>query len=131
MKPTGWEQLTNNFPDHSVITAILGICEYGARMGYEGQRATITIYLNLAISQAESDLVTPDIAFECNKKRLKIYPNFLLYPKPYTASPLGLVDKSDSGKRSIHHVSYPVGDPSAIKHGIPEPYGAIAVEILL
>ena len=77
-------------------------------------------------SETEADLVTADIAAEYCKKHLEIYPNFSSLPRHYTASPLGLVDKSDGGKRRIHHLSYLVGDPSAINQGIPEPYRAIA-----
>jgi len=39
----GWERATLDYLDRVVITVILGICRYGARIGYEGHRETPTI----------------------------------------------------------------------------------------
>ena len=126
LKLAGWERLTTEFPDSRVIAAILGICQYGARIGYEGYRDTVTIHPNLSTAKAESNQVTADITSEYQKKRLEMYLNFISLPRHYTASPLGLADKSDGSKRRIHHLSYPVGDPTAINNRILERYGAIA-----
>lgn len=71
------------------------------------------------------NLVTSEITSELSKSRLKTYPDYTSHPSHFTASPLGLIDKSDGGKRRIHHLSYPTGDPTAINSGIPEKYGAI------
>jgi len=46
----GWERATLDYPERAVITAILGVCRYGARIGYEGHHETLTIYPNLPIA---------------------------------------------------------------------------------
>ena len=43
----------------------------------------------------------------------------------FTASPLGLTDKSDGSKRRIHYLSFPTNDLFSINSGIPECYGTI------
>ena len=121
----GWAKHTQKFPDQQVIKAILGICQYGARIGYEELRSGIVIHPNLAIAEHHINLVTCEITSELCKSQLETYPDYTSFPSNFTASPLGLIDKSDGGKRRIHHLSYPTGDPTAINSGIPEQYGAI------
>ena len=125
LKPQGWKEVTRDFEDQKVITAILGICKFGARIGYHGHRHSVTIHPNLSTAEHKANLVSADINHELLKNRLETYPDFASLPNHYTASPLGLVDKSDGSKRRIHHLSYPPGDNSAINNGIPEEYGAI------
>jgi len=36
LKYKGWKKLIKEYPDNSVTEAILGICQFGARMGFEG-----------------------------------------------------------------------------------------------
>jgi len=36
LKFNGWQNLMMTFPDPVVVRAILGICQFGARIGYEG-----------------------------------------------------------------------------------------------
>ena len=116
----GWARASIDHTDRAVITAILGICQFGARIGYEGRRETPTIYPNLPIAQGDEHLLSSDIAVEVEKNRLTIYPDPLQLPNHYTASPLGLIDKSDGSKRRIHHLSYPPLSVSSINSGIPE-----------
>ena len=104
----------------------MGICRYGARIGFEGAREAPTIYPNLATAHADTNQVTADITQELNLDRLLVYPNIQALPTHYTASPLGLTDKSDGSKRRIHHLSYPTNTTSSINGGIPEEYGVIA-----
>ena len=125
LRETGWKQLTTQFPDHKVIRAILGICRYGAKIGYEGCRKTTTIHPNLSSANIDAALVTADLASELKKNRLEVYQDSGSLPQHYMASPLGLADKSDGSKRRIHHLSYPTGHESSINSGIPELYGAI------
>ena len=87
------------FPDEQVVAAILSICEYGARIGYKGHRSVATIYPNLVTADTEADLVSADIAAESMKNRLNLYSDSASLPPHYTASPLGLTDKSDGSKR--------------------------------
>ena len=125
LKVHGWKKHMKEFPDEQVVAAILGICEYGARIGYEGHRSVATIYPNLVTADTEADLVSADIAAELTKNRLNLYSDSTSLPPHYTASPLGLTDKADGSKRRIHHLSYPPGSSISINGGIPESYGMI------
>jgi len=125
LRSIGWARLTSNFPDRELIVALLGICEYGARIGYEGCRTSTTIHPNLPTANNDPILVTADILSELERNRIIRYKDRASLPNNYTASPLGLTDKSDGSKRRIHHLSYPSGDPAAINNGIPTEYGAI------
>ena len=58
--------------------------------------------------------------------RLKCYPSYTPQPNKFTATPLGLMDKSDGSKRRIHHLSFPADNSSSINEGIREAYGTIA-----
>ena len=121
----GWECLTRSFPDREVMEAILCICQFGARIGYEGHRRSVTIYPNLASAMDSKEIVTAEISKEVTLNRLACYTEFSQLPQQFTASPLGLTDKSDGSKRRIHHLSYPTSDASSINGGIPEDYGTI------
>jgi len=121
----GWEKLAARFTDKRVTSAISGICRFGARIGYEGVRESRTIHPNLSTAQADTNLVTANIATELMKSRLLVYPNKDRLPIPFTVSPLKLTDKADGSKRELHHLSYPTTDSSSINAGIPEHYGTI------
>lgn len=121
-----WNKPTRTFPNRRVTSAILGICHYGARIGYKGPRDSISIYPNHSTAEEDHDIVSTDIASELADNRLKHYENRLYLPAFYRASPLGLVDKSDGTKRRIYHLSYAAEEESSINCGIPEHYGTIA-----
>ena len=125
LSETGWKQLTTQFPDHEVIRAMLGICRYGAKIGYEGCRKRTTIHPNLSSANIDAALVTADLVSELKKNSLEVYQDSGSLPQLYMASPLGLADKSDGSKRRIHHLLYPTGHESSINSGSPELYGAI------
>ena len=103
---TGWKELTEYNPECDVIDAILGICEFGTRIGYQERRTSVTIHPNLAISEEDTYLVQADIQSELEMGRLEQYTTPDTLPNNYTASPLGLVDKADGSKWRIHHLSY-------------------------
>lgn len=105
LKMNGWKELTSEYPDQQVIKAILGICQYGARIGYEGQRSGVVIHPNLASAEDNTDLVAKEIESEMKKERLELYSDSSRLPNHYTASPLGLADKADGSKRRIHHLA--------------------------
>ena len=94
----GWKKHTGIFPDHRVTSVILGICRYGARIGYKGPRNSINIYPNLLTAEEDEEIVTADIVSELADNRLKCYLNHSCLPTYYKASPLGLVDKFNSTK---------------------------------
>jgi len=125
LKINGWQELTREYPDREVIAAILGICQFGARIGFEMVQAGPKIYPNLQSALMDKDLVTQDITAELTKKRIKQYRSISSLPVHFTASPIGLTDKSDGTKRRIHHLSHPTSAPGSINYGIPEHYGAL------
>jgi len=119
----GWKKHMKEFQDEEGVAAILGsICEYGATIGYEGYRSVATIHPDLVTADTGADLVRADIAAESMKNRLNLYSDSASLPPHYTASPLGLTNKSDGSKRRIHHLSYPPGSSTSINGGIPESY---------
>jgi len=122
----GWERASLDYPDRAVITAILGICRFGARIGYEGHCETPMIYPNLPIAQGDEHLLSSDIAVEVEKNHFTIYPDPLQLPNHYTASPLDLIDKSHGSKRRIHHLSYHPLSVSSINSGITEHFRTIS-----
>lgn len=122
----GWKRLGKDYPDRAVVNSILGICQFGARIGYIGERDTIRIHPNLSSASECSELVTAEIHTELEKKRIRQYRTFSSLPLHYIASPLGLTDKSDGTKRRIHHLSYPTNSSESINNGIPELYGTIS-----
>ena len=73
LKSLGWERLMQRFPDKAVVEAILGICQYGVRIGYHSQRSSITIHPNLAAAEEHPKLVTEEIERELKKNRLVTY----------------------------------------------------------
>jgi len=108
-----------------VITAVFGICTFGARIGYEGYPNTTTIHPNLKTARVEAQTVSADILLELNKSHLEVFPDRNSLPSHFTASPLGLTHKADGSKRRIHHLSYLPGDICGINAGIPKHYDAI------
>ena len=120
-----WKEVTEYYPEGDVIDAILGICKFGARIGYQERRILVTIHPNLAISEEDKYLVRADIQSVLEMGRLKQYTTPDTLPNNYTASPLRLVDKADGSKRRIHHLSYPPDNIPSINSGIPEEYGSL------
>jgi len=120
LRGEGCGKVTQDYPDPDVITAVLGICPFGARIGCKGYRNTTTIHPNLNTAIAEAPTVSANIILELNKSRLEVFPDLNSLPSHFTASPLGLTNKADGSKRSIHHLSYPPGHMSGIDAGILE-----------
>jgi len=125
LRREGWSNLTQNYPDPNVVTAVLGIGTFGARIGYEGSRNTATIHPNLKTAITKAETVSADILSELNQSRLEVFPDLNSLPSHFTACPLGLTDKADGSKRRIYHLSYPPGDMSGINAEISEHYDAI------
>jgi len=125
LRAAGWKAVTTGYPDPNIMITILGICKFGARIGYEGDRNAPRIYPNLKTAADDPHLVTSNIESELEKGRLEEYPDRGNLPDHYTASPLGLMDKADGSKHRIHHLSYPPNDATSINTGIPESYGTI------
>jgi len=126
LNPGGWQRLTSTFPDQAIISAIIGICEFGARIGHEGTGQRTTIYPNLASGMIDPAQVTSDIKNELSKNRLQLFSETGSLPPHYIASPLGLTDKADGSKRRIYHLSYAAANSSSINSGTPESHRTIA-----
>jgi len=116
----GWKRLTRSFTDREVVEAIPGICQFGARIGYESHRRSFTIYPNLASAMDNKEIITADITKEVTLNRLACYTECSQLPQQFTVFSLGVTDKSDGFKRRIHHLSYPTSDMLSINGGIPE-----------
>jgi len=125
LNQSGWELLTHEYSDNLVITTLLGICQFGCRISYEGSHRKPKIYVNPSTAQDEAHVVSSEIQIKLGKHRLKKFSSIVALPQHYTASPLGLIDKSDGTKRQIHPLSYPPADQSAINDRIPEEYRTI------
>ena len=125
LRAAGWEHLARDFPDSKLVVALLGICQYGARIGYQSVHSSIKIHSNLTTANDNPALVTAEITSAMRRGRLEVDPNRAGLPNEYTISPTGLTDKSDGRERRIHHLSYHAGDTSSFNDGIPPEYGAI------
>ena len=108
LKYAGWSKPTTTFPDPEVRDAILGICQFGARIGYEGARYSLTLYQNLATALEDPETVTMDLGRELEKGHFEEYSHFELLPP---------------GR--IHRLSYPPDPHTSINSQIPEHYGTI------
>lgn len=73
-----------------MVKAILGICRFGAKIGYEGYHKSITIHSNVSSANVDSALVTADLASELKMNCFEVYQDSGHLPLNYTASPLGL-----------------------------------------
>ena len=123
----GWSEFLKTYPEPAVVEAILGICRFRARIGYEGPCDPSQIHQNLSSAEDAPDTVTADIRAELANNRLEHYPRIETLPEYFIASPLGLIDKSDGTKHRIHHLSFPTDekDSGSINGRIPEYYGTI------
>lgn len=125
LNPLRWQRLTTDFPDRAVSSAVIGICQHGVRIGYEGPREGTTIDPNLLSAMLDASLVTSNIKNVLRKHGLQVFPDVASLPQYYIALPLGLTDKADGSKRRIHHLSYPSTTLCSINGQIPERYGSI------
>ena len=114
-----WERLTREYPEREVIRVIIGICPFGGKIGYEGELSTITIHQNLATTFEFPEVFTTEIQAELTKHRLRLYTSYNQLPRFFTASPVGLTDKSEGTKQRIHHFSYPENRTHSVNGGIP------------
>ena len=124
----GWREFLKTYPEQAVLVeSILGICRFGARIGYLGPRGPMQIHQNLSCAEDAPDTVTADIKAKLDNNRLECYPSIESLPEYFMASPLGHIDKSNGTKRRIHHLSFPNDEQASgsINGGIPEDYGTI------
>ena len=120
-----WRRLTAKLPDRAIASAIIGICKYRARIGYEGPTQPTTIHPNLSSTMSDAPGVSLNIEKELRKNRLQVFHEIDSPPADYIALPFGLTDKADGSKRRIHHLSYSASGLNSINSRIPEEYGTI------
>ena len=75
-----WGRLTREYSNREVIRVIIGICLFGARIGYEGELSTITIHQNLSTAFEFPEAVTTEIQAELTKHRLRLYTSYNQLP---------------------------------------------------
>jgi len=80
LNQTGWMKLTASYPDPEVVEAILGICRFGATIGYDHHRTSITIYPNLTSALDNSATVTREIQKEVAMNRLECHESYSTLP---------------------------------------------------
>jgi len=69
LREEGGRNLTHDYHDWHVITAIVGICNLGLRIGYERLRNVSTIHPNLSTTTIDTPLVMADIVSELERNR--------------------------------------------------------------
>ena len=84
LRRDGLAKLTQDYPDPNVIRAVLGICSFGARIGYESYRSKMTIHSNLKSAIAEASIVSADIVSELHQSRLEVYSGHNNLPRHFT-----------------------------------------------
>jgi len=92
LKYKGEKRFTKEYSDNSVTEAILGIGQFGARIGFEGVRSSIPIHPNLSSAFEYPDVVTAEIEAKRKRNRLRNYCSYNTVPGYFIASPLGLTD---------------------------------------
>lgn len=102
----------------SLPTILDGILRYGALVGYMGSD-TFTISNNLTSAENDPDMISNQVTSDLACGRVSA----TTPTAPFVSSPLGLVPKSDTGWRRIHHLSHPPG--ISVNDGIPQEFGAL------
>lgn len=120
---SGWRNHCLNYPDTEVVAAIVGIAQYGARIGFQGIREGHHLARNLVSAYELPEILRGDLQEQMENDRLIIYESKETLPPLFYSSPLGLVDKPDGKKRRIHHLSHPPG--GSINDGIPVEFGEL------
>ena len=98
LRHEGWRHLLAAYSEPVVVEAILGICQYGARIGHGGHRRRGQIHPNLKSAEDSPETISTDIAKELANERFDCYTSLSTTPEDFVASPLGLTDKADSPK---------------------------------
>lgn len=120
LKWLSWQTLLNNHPDQQYRAIILDIIKFGARVGYQGPKQTITSG-NLPTADDAPEILTEDL--ELQIKHNCIVCLYQTPPPDFIFSPLGLEPKPNGGWRRIHHLSHPHG--CFVNCNIPREHGSL------
>ena len=123
LKAHRWKSLCAEYPDRAVADAVVGIAQFGARIGFIGESRGQRIASNLLTAGQLPDILRKDLQEQMESDRLMIYEKMGDLPHVFYSSPLGLVDKPNGKKRRIHHLSHPPGQ--SVNDGIPLEFGEI------
>ena len=117
LKITAWHELLRSYPG-DLPTALIGILESGALIGYEGPPQNIISKNHTTVSLAPSE-ITAKLQAGLAANRIAIF-HSQHSSSQFISSPLGLVPKHDGGLRRIHDLSYPLG--RSVNAHIPQDY---------
>jgi reverse transcriptase-like protein len=120
LRVAAWRELLRSYPG-DLPTALIGILESGALIGYEGPPQKIISKNHTTVNLAPSE-ITAKLQADLAANRIAIFPS--QHPSSQLiSSPLGLVPKHDGGLRRIHDLSYPLG--RSVNAHIPQDYGSL------
>ena len=73
MSISGWRNHCQNYPDKAVVAAIVGIAQYGARIGFQGIREGHHLAQNLVSAYKLPEILRGDLQEQMENDRLIIY----------------------------------------------------------
>ena len=117
LHPDAWAEHLTEYPG-DLPRLLVGILRHGALTGHEGPERLI-LSDNLSSATSSPETISAQIQSDLSIGRVRpAQPSI-----PFIASPLGLVPKSDSGLRRIHHLSFP--PEHSVNDNIKPEYAAI------
>ncbi|KAL1936893.1 hypothetical protein VTO73DRAFT_4842 [Trametes versicolor] len=118
LQRAAWEYHLRDYPDPAFVETLLRIIDYGADVGFLGDRAVSQGSRNLSSAAEHADVVDTDLQLQLSKRR--VHGPFPAPPFPnFRSSPLGVASRKRSSKlRVIHHLSWPHG--TSVNDGVPD-----------
>ncbi|THU85554.1 hypothetical protein K435DRAFT_869171 [Dendrothele bispora CBS 962.96] len=124
---SAWEFFLSDYPDRQFVDTLLHIIDYGANIGFHGDRLQSQSSTNLSSAHEHPDVIDSMISSQLSKGRLSSpfpSPPFT----PFRTSPLGVVTRKHSSKhRPINHLSWPRG--TSVNDGIPDSEASIEYDM--
>nr|VWO98972.1 Dual O-methyltransferase/FAD-dependent monooxygenase CTB3 (Cercosporin toxin biosynthesis cluster protein 3) [Includes: O-methyltransferase (EC, FAD-dependent monooxygenase (EC ] [Ganoderma boninense] len=121
-----WAYYLRDYPDSTFVEALLQIMDYGANIGFSGDRTASQSSQNLRSAFEHSTVVAADLQLQLAKGR--VHGPFPIPPfNNFRSSPLGVAARKRSSKlRVIHHLSWPRG--TSVNDGVPDSEASIVYE---
>ncbi len=126
LQRSAWAYYLRDYPDPTFVQTLLHIIDYGANVGFLGDRALSQASSNLSSSIEHSEVVAADLQLQLAKGR--VHGPFSTPPfDNFRSSPLGVAARKRSSKlRVIHHLSWP--DGTSVNDGVPDSEVSIVYE---
>ncbi|KAL1939199.1 hypothetical protein VTO73DRAFT_10240 [Trametes versicolor] len=126
LRQVAWAYHLRDYPDPAFVETILHIIDYGANVGFLGDRATSQVSRNLSSATEHESLVEADLQLQLSKQR--VHGPFPAPPfSNFRSSPLGVATHKRSSKlRVIHHLSWP--ERTSVNDGIPDSEATVQYE---